>query len=156
MELDYDLSSSSTTIMTKVKVILNTPEDWHDWKAMIKQRALALGIWEQMDPDTTTQPAETTKPAKPTLAVGDATFSNTMIQYNSDLKEHTTYRYKANQMLEFIIGSINKLYLTFINDQETLWSKMTALKKQLEPYKKTREVHLLTKLSRLKKTPSRL
>ena len=63
---------------------------------MIKQRAQALGVWEHMDPDTTAQPAETTKPTKPTLAVEDTTFSNTMIQYNSDLKEYTTYRYKAN------------------------------------------------------------
>ena len=58
-------------------------------------------------------------------------------------------------MVEFIIGSINKLYLTFINDKETLWGKMTALKAQLELYKKTREAHLLTKLRRLMKTPSR-
>ena len=58
-------------------------------------------------------------------------------------------------MVQFIIDSINKLYLTFINDKETLWEKMTALKTHLELYKKTREVYLLTKLGRLRKTPSR-
>ena len=153
MDLEYD--HSTTPVVAKVRIILNSPEDWHDWKAMIKQRAQALGIWDTMNPDADAQPPETAKPTKPTVAIEDASFSNTIIMYNADLKEYTTYRSRANQMVEFIIGSINKLYLTFINDKDTLWGKMTALKAQLEPYKKTREVHLLTKLRRLMKTPSR-
>ena len=49
-----------------------------------------------MDPDIATQPAETAKPTKPVLAIGDDDFSNTMILYNIDLKEYTTYRLKVN------------------------------------------------------------
>ena len=44
MDLDYGLSSSSNTVLNKVRIILNGPEDWYDWKDMIKQRAQALAV----------------------------------------------------------------------------------------------------------------
>jgi hypothetical protein len=153
--------AASTT--TKA-VILDQPSDWESWLFVVKTIADGGDTWRYINPDLNTEPVvpnrpekpkpQSVNPAKTSLLELDETEKETFKLLLSDYKEDLAI---AKQVLDTIqtvrkhlVTTVSMNNIVYINDKNTVYQMLVALKKRLAPTDYARKLDLAHKYNKLK------
>ena len=150
--------------MIRPLVILDTPSDWKYWYMIIKDKAERQDIWNLCDPDLPTEPiipvepsfpsASEIKPGATSLVQLDSTemakFQALKEEYKNNQRRYETKITKINSLHDLLMSTVAPHNLIFIENQKTLYGKLSALKMRLAPTDRARKMALRAKYNKLK------
>src|SRR4051812_33326379 len=159
--------STVSTTPTRSTVILEKPSDWDEWIFIVEQKAKSANIWNLVNPDLATEPAQPREPSEPTPAtvkpgatsiVGFSaeerdTYKLLFAGHKTQLAKYEKQRIALQDIQNHILSTLSRNNLSFIMDKETVYAKLTALKKRLAPTDRARKLELSQKYQALKKAP---
>ena len=139
---------ASAQVTPSAKVILSLPTDWEPWYTLLKDKAIALQVWEFVDPDK-----DTPQPTRPEeLKVSDVKPSATdladlvaendryfdlykLALSNWQYADRNYHRVLAalQDVAEYIRTIVATNWVLLIEDKASLREKVQALKAQLAP-----------------------
>ena len=152
---------ASTTAKT---VILDQPSDWKPWLFIVKTMADGGDIWIYINPDLQTEPVIPIRPNRPTPQ--DVNVNKTTV-VELDPAERDIYKvllsvYKedlanTNKILDtiqavrtHIVTTVSAKNITYIDDKDTVYKMLIALKKRLAPTDYARKLEVIRKYNKLK------
>jgi hypothetical protein len=152
---------ASTTTKT---VILDQPSNWEPWLFVIKTIANRGNSWKYLDPELDNEPVVLIRLEMPTAM--DVNPEKTLI-LSLIVEEKEVYKlllamYKeeatnVKQILNtiqtvrtHIVTTVSTWNIVYINDKNTVYQMLVALKKRLAPTNYTRKLDLARKYNKLK------
>ncbi|KAF1830910.1 hypothetical protein BDW02DRAFT_641857 [Decorospora gaudefroyi] len=141
------MATESDPAVTRVTVILNTPDDWFTWLFIRRDVANRHGLWQYINPD-----AGATR-------LSDLTADDReSYRWECDRWErrHSEYRTQKKALADLntdISNTIAVRHINLIKDHETPYERLVALKKFLCPTDATRRCELADKYNALKTAP---
>lgn len=149
------------TINTASQTILRDPEDWDLWLASVKIVATGhpADVWQYIDPDATTYPAEPVRPnipSTPTAAELEDTKKQSAFRiqldlYKIQLQEYRDIENKVGKVMQYIHGTIDKRHLLIIKRKTNCREVLADLKNALAPTDRTRKLLVKRKYNNLRK-----
>ncbi|EDU44960.1 hypothetical protein PtrM4_059550 [Pyrenophora tritici-repentis] len=158
--------------VTRVTVILNTPDDWFNWIFLCRDFAKDHKIWQYVNPDTPKESLPDLEAANPKPQLTDYKARASKL---SDLstEDRDSYRWEVEQwrldeitlqkqeralvqLNTEITRSIATRHLYLIQDLPTVYDRLVALKKQFCPSTADRSRDLIARYTNLKTAPRNL
>jgi hypothetical protein len=139
----------------QVEVILNDHTEWAYFIQNVKAQAYDHDIWNKIDPNLTTQPALTQKPAKPTgnITQMDATqMQRLKLQQDEYRFDYSDWQKEASAMAsihKYIREHITLPNHDIIADSTTVWGTLRKLKERCEPTDEAKLLELKMQWNRL-------
>lgn len=130
---------------TSRKIVLAKSEDWDTWYSLLKSRAVNMRIWDLVDPDSDTKPAQPKKPTKPApfdFGTTDADFSEAKFKrwtameqvWRSDEKEYDKSMNALADLTIAIQESISaNVYILIQKKPQHPWDLLRELKAIVAP-----------------------
>jgi hypothetical protein len=162
------MATESDPAVTRVTVILNTPDDWFTWLFICQDVANRHGLWQYINPDVARELlpelAEATEPQLIDYNTGAIRLSDLTAddresyRWECDRWERRRSEYRtqkkalANLNMD-ISKTIAVRHIHLIMDHETPYDRLVALKKFLCPTDATRRRELADKYNALKIAP---
>jgi hypothetical protein len=162
------MATESDPAVTRVTVILNTPDDWFTWLFIRRDVANRHGLWQYINPDVVKELLpELTESPEPQLIdyqagatrLSDLTADNReSYRWECDRWERRRSEYRTQmKALADLNTDISKTiavrHIYLIKDHETPYDRLVALKKFLCPTDATRRRELADKYNALKTAP---
>lgn len=149
-----------TTTIAKPTCMLSPSTDWKEWYYIIQQAAKHLDVWELCNPGSANAPAgKLTKPGPPTSSVELEDMTDE--EYNKFEQKEKAYliKEKAYEAQHNKLGQINNLIMlslaptnfVYIEDKDSVYEKLKALKDNLAPNDMARRMLVRTKYQTLYK-----
>ena len=162
------MATKSDPAVTRVTVVLNTPDDWFTWLFIRRDVANRNGLWQYINPDVAKNLLpELTEAAEPQLfnytagaiRLSDLT-ANDRESYRWECdrweRRRSEYLTKKKALADLntdISKTIAVRHIYLIKDHETPYDRLVALKKFLCPTDATRRRELADKYNALKIAP---
>ncbi|KAK1918636.1 hypothetical protein P3342_001685 [Pyrenophora teres f. teres] len=148
------MATESDPAVTRVTVILNTPDDWFTWLFIRRDVANRNGLWQYIDPD----PQLTDYMAGATRLSALTADDRESYRWECDRWERRRSEYRTQKKaLADLNTDISKTiavrHIHLIKDHETPYDRLVALKKFLCPTDSTRRRELADKYNALKTAP---
>ena len=158
------MAASITRQVKATELILNSQNDWEDWYARHKARAIRAGIWIYMDDTTQDAPSSPAEPTPPsvtnacsrpagttTRSYVEPTMQNLTTEERAVLgllntkysQDFTIYRTDKQRLLEAtkdIPSSVSRSYNNLINNCISARVILTVLRQVIAPTQRSREV----------------
>jgi hypothetical protein len=162
------MATESDPAMTRVTVILDTPNDWPSWLFIRKDSCRRHELWQYVDPDTPRdQLPQLIPPTEPLYSDYQADATRLLDLSNDDRSSyrwdyeryerlHATYSKKVQALADFtleISKTVAKRRLYLIQDCDTTYDRLVTLKKHLAPDVATRRHELTAQYNALKTAP---
>ncbi|KAK1912620.1 hypothetical protein P3342_004556 [Pyrenophora teres f. teres] len=162
------MATESDPAVTRVTVILNTPDDWFTWLFIRRDVANRNGLWQYIDPDVAKellpQLTEDVEPQLTDYMAGATRLSaltaddRESYRWECDRWERRRSEYRTQKKaLADLNTDISKTiavrHIHLIKDHETPYDRLVALKKFLCPTDSTRRRELADKYNALKTAP---
>jgi hypothetical protein len=162
------MATESDPAVTRVTVILNTPDDWFTWLFIRRDVANRHGLWQYINPDVAKELLpELTEAAEPQLIDYKArairlsdltTYNRESYRWECDRWERRrsecrTQKKALADLNTDISKTIAVRHIYLIKDHETPYDRLVALKKFLCPTDATRRRELADKYIALKTAP---
>jgi hypothetical protein len=152
------MNSSAPTVI-KSSIILESPADWHEWMIVINLKAESGEIKQLIDPDLTTEPIPLKEPDRPNpsdikegvtttvalTAVEREEYRFRREDYKIELVRYRQQREALNSLKDFIITSVARQHLSYLEEKTTVYQMLTALKKRVAPTDRARKMELARK-----------
>jgi hypothetical protein len=138
----------TTTSESKVNLILSQPSDWTQWFFIIQDTAKTNEVWKYIDPSKKKDKLLTLEPPKrPTAADVRpmailltqleqdqfAIYNQLYTEYKDDLRIYQKQKQAINDISNYIMRTTSVAYLPLIDDLDTVYKRLKALKKALAP-----------------------
>lgn len=154
-----------TTVVKATSIILDSPRDWVQWHAIVKNAAKSKGVFEYIDVDATTPPPQPIKPIDPKITdvKPDATVFSALSpeqkedykflanQYRTRLDSYKTEKKELGDIYTLIQDTIALHYKPYIIDESTPYKVLKALKKRIAPTERAQRLKLARDYHALKK-----
>lgn len=162
------MATESDPAVTRVTVILNTPDDWFTWLFIRRDVANRHGLWQYINPDVAREVLpELTEAPEPQVVdyqaaavkLSDLTADNRESyrwEYDRWERRRSEYRTQKRALADLntdISKTIAVRHIHLIKDHETPYDRLVALKKFLCPTDATRRRELADKYNTLKTAP---
>jgi hypothetical protein len=159
--------TNTITNVTKSNVILENPADWHEWMIVINHKAESGEVKQLIDPDLTTEPILLREPDRPkpsdikagvttTVALTAAEREEFRFQredYKIELVRYQRQRDTLNNIKDFIITSVARQHLSYLENKTTVYQMLTALKKRIAPTDRARKIELARRYRDIQQGP---
>jgi hypothetical protein len=156
----FTMAASAANPLT---IVLNGPSNWYDWFFLIKDTADNADVWEYIDPSREEPMAVPERPVLPALpevldAEGKSTWTVQKAQFDYRLKEYNRVKTKLSELNTTILTSINSDFLTYFHDPAvtSVYDRLKALKDNVAPNDRGRELTVTAQYEALKKLQKRL
>jgi hypothetical protein len=162
------MATESDPAVTRVTVILNTPDDWFTWLFIRRDVANRYGLWQYINPDVARELLpeliEATEPQLIDYRAGAIRLSNLTTDDRESYRwecdrwerRRSEYRTQKKALADLntdISKTITVRHIHLIKDHETPYDRLVALKKFLCPTDATRRRELADKYNTLKTAP---
>ncbi|KAI1507131.1 hypothetical protein Ptr86124_013934 [Pyrenophora tritici-repentis] len=162
------MATESDPAVTRVTVILNTPDDWFTWLFIRRDVANRHGLWQYINPDVARELlpelAEAPEPQLIDYQAGATRLSNLTADDRESYRwecdrwerRRSEYRTQKKALADLntdISKTIAVRHIHLIKDHETPYDRLVALKKFLCPTDATRRRELADKYNALKTAP---
>jgi Reverse transcriptase (RNA-dependent DNA polymerase)/GAG-pre-integrase domain len=164
--MDEYENTPTTAVATAVRtatVVLTGPDNWHEWLYFISNSAIEEHIWEYVNPDLETQPILPIQPALPSDPEDDQPESQNKWQREKFKYEHRRKDYEktVQALKEFnksVERSIDTHFFTHFYrlNAKTGYARMKALKDNIAPTDRGRELTVTTDYETLKRVQKRM
>ncbi|KAI1515851.1 hypothetical protein Ptr86124_005852 [Pyrenophora tritici-repentis] len=162
------MATESDPAVTRVTVILNTPDDWFTWLFIRRDVANRHGLWQYINPDVARELlpelAEAPEPQLIDYQAGATRLSDLTADDRESYRwecdrwercrsEYRTQKKALADLNTDISKTIAVRHIHLIKDHETPYDRLVALKKFLCPTDATRRRELADKYNALKTAP---
>src|SRR6266536_3302373 len=169
------MASNEDIKTTKVSVILDRPEHWHDWIFMRQYKATRHGLWDIVNPDAKEEDLEKLeKPAEvkatdfytPQAGETGHAFTHMTTEefshyqfavrlYQIELAEFKAKEKKLEDFDVDIIETVSRRHHHLLKDCTSTYARLKKLKQHLCPSTAEREQQLLARFQKLQQRPKR-
>jgi hypothetical protein len=155
----------TTTSESKVNLILSQPSDWTQWFFIIQDTAKTNEVWKYIDPSKKKDKLPTLEPPKRPTAADVRPMATSLTQleqdqfaiynqlyteYKDDLRIYQKQKQAINDISNYIVRTTSVAYLPLIDDLDTVYKRLKALKKALAPTTSGRKHDVLIQYTALK------
>jgi hypothetical protein len=151
---------------TTKSVTLDSPANWKPWYYVTKSVATdgEVDVWQYVNPDLAVEPAQPTEPQEPTPELINAskqtvqTLDSTELNlyrmltttYNTRLRLYEQKTKEIRNVRKHIRGTISEKNITVIENLDTPYQILKALKKRLAPTDQARQIEVAKEYGKLK------
>ena len=159
-------SNSTSPASANAYKVFNRPDQWDDWLDQTKWFMQQQDLWEYMDPELDTRPAEPQRPTLPSMdecidakEAAEPTPEQRRINRRIDfhrlfLPEYQEFSKKRDKANKYFTTYVDIKWQHYLADRPTLHSKLKALEKHVAPCEESRINALRTKFISLQKGKS--
>ncbi|ERF70711.1 hypothetical protein EPUS_09493 [Endocarpon pusillum Z07020] len=161
------MTSSTSSMTTKVSITLTRPEDWDEWMLIVNSMARNGDVKDLINPDWPIEPPQLSEPKRPTAAdikPGAASLTEldtgeqklfTLLRedYKYDMMRYRDRQSALSSIQDFILTRIDRQHLILLGGKETVYQMLTALKKRLAPTDRAREMDVIRRYRDLQRAP---
>ena len=159
-------SNSTSPASANAYKVFNRPDQWDDWLDQTKWFMQQQDLWEYMDPELDTRPAEPQRPTLPSMdecidakEAAEPTPEQRRINRRIDfhrlfLPEYQEFSKKRDKANKYFTTYVDIKWQHYLADRPTLHSKLKALEKHVAPCEESRVNALRTKFISLQKGKS--
>ena len=160
------MSTSTTSLASKISVILKSPTDWGEWILVVNSIAETAHLEAYIDL-IAAAPAEPIKPIRPSVAsvkagavqITELSTDERLVynllwdQYKVDLKKYEKDSDGLKILNTHIFITIDRSHLFSLTDKKTVHSKFTTLKQRLAFTDRVKSLEVIRRYRELQKTP---
>ena len=138
-------SNSTSPASANAYKVFNRPDQWDDWLDQTKWFMQQQDLWEYMDPELDTRPAEPQRPTLPSMdecidakEAAEPTPEQRRINRRIDfhrlfLPEYQEFSKKRDKANKYFTTYVDIKWQHYLADRPTLHSKLKALEKHVAP-----------------------